>query len=283
MRKDQMKVDVRHASHPEAARSYDTQTLRRHFLIETVFAGGEIRLTYSHYDRMVIGGAMPLGEALSLAAPAAIGQETFLAERELGVLNVAGKGRVSVDGKIYDLSKYDCLYIGRGALDIRFESIDDHNSAKFYLVSTPAHQTHPSLLLTPDKARHLTPGEAETANKRSIYQYIHPEVCQSCQLTMGFTMLESGSVWNTMPSHTHDRRMEAYLYFDLDAGQRIFHFMGEPQQTRHMLVANEQAIISPPWSIHSGAGTSNYSFIWAMAGDNKSFTDMDHIAIADLR
>jgi 4-deoxy-L-threo-5-hexosulose-uronate ketol-isomerase len=279
-----MKVDVRHASHPEAVRSYDTETLRRHFLIDTVFAQGEIRLTYSHYDRMVIGGAMPIGQAaLVLAAPAAVGQETFLAERELGVLNVGGKGRVSVDGKIYDLAKYDCLYIGRGALDVRFESTESGNSAKFYLVSTPAHQTHPTVMLTRDQARHLAPGEAETANKRSIYQYIHPEVCQSCQLTMGFTMLESGSVWNTMPSHTHDRRMEAYLYFDLDADQRIFHFMGEPQQSRHMLVANEQAIISPPWSIHSGAGTKNYSFIWAMAGDNKSFTDMDHIAIADLR
>ena len=158
---------------------------------------------------------------------------------------------------------------------------DGHN--EFYLVSTPAHEVHPTVLLTRDKARHLTPGEAATANKRSIYQFIHPEVCQSCQLTMGFTMIDAGSVWNTMPAHTHDRRMEAYLYFDLEADQRVFHFMGEPQQTRHMLVASEQAVISPPWSIHSGAGTKNYSFIWAMGGDNKSFTDMDHIAISDLR
>ncbi|MDB5527360.1 MAG: kduI [Devosia sp.] len=278
-----MKVDVRHTSHPEAVRGFDTETLRRHFLVETVFAGGDVRLTYSHYDRMVIGGAMPVGEALPLSAPAAIGQATFLAERELGVLNVGGKGSISVDGKAYDLAKYDCLYIGKGATDIRFESADANDPAKFYLVSTPAHASYPTVLLTRDQARHQTPGEAETANKRSIYQYIHPEVCQSCQLTMGLTMLEAGSVWNTMPSHTHDRRMEAYLYFDLAADQRVFHLMGEPQETRHMLVANEQAIISPPWSIHSGAGTKNYSFIWAMAGDNKSFTDMDHIAVGDLR
>lgn len=278
-----MKIEVRHASHPDAVRGYDTETLRRHFLVETVFAVGEISLYYSHYDRMVIGGATPLDEALVLATPKEIGQESFLAQRELGVLNVGGRGRVVVDGQSHDLAKYDCLYVGKGIKDVRFESADHSNPAKFYLVSTPAHQTHPTVLLTRDMARHLAPGETATANKRSIYQYIHPEVCQSCQLTMGFTMLEAGSVWNTMPAHTHDRRMEAYLYFDLEADQRLFHFMGEPQETRHLLVANEQAIISPPWSIHSGAGTKNYSFIWAMAGDNKSFTDMDHIAIADLR
>jgi 4-deoxy-L-threo-5-hexosulose-uronate ketol-isomerase len=278
-----MKTDVRHASHPEAVRGYDTETLRRHFLVETVFEAGDIRLTYSHYDRMVIGGAMPTGSALTLTAPEAIGQETFLAERELGALNVGGAGSIVVDGRSYDLAKQDCLYIGKGAVNIRFESKDAGTPAKFYLVSTPAHAVHPTTLLRREQARHLTPGEAETANKRSIYQYIHPDVCQSCQLTMGLTMLESGSVWNTMPAHTHDRRMEAYLYFDIDPAQRVFHFMGEPQQTRHIVVAADQAIISPPWSIHSGAGTKNYSFIWAMAGDNKSFTDMDHIAIADLR
>lgn len=278
-----MQIDVRHASHPDAVRGFDTETLRRHFLVETVFSVGEIRLTYSNYDRMVIGGAMPLAAGLTLSAPKAIGQETFLSERELGVLNVGGAGRVVADGNAHALSKYDCLYLGRGSVDVRFESADAGNPAKFYLVSTPAHASHPTVLLTPERARRLTPGEAATANRRAIHQYIHPEVCQSCQLTMGFTRLETGSIWNTMPSHTHERRMEAYLYFDLDADQRVFHFMGEPQQTRHMVVANEQAIISPPWSIHSGAGTKSYSFIWAMAGDNKSFTDMDHIAVGDLR
>ena len=226
---------------------------------------------------------MPSAEALVLTAPKAVGQETFLAERELGVLNVGGAGKVTVDGAGHDIARLDCLYVGKGATDVRFESIDGRDPAKFYLVSTPAHARHPTVHLTRDKARHLTPGEAETANKRSIFQYIHPEVCQSCQLTMGFTMVDAGSIWNTMPSHTHDRRMEAYMYFNLDADQRVFHFMGEPQETRHMVVANEQAVISPPWSIHSGAGTKNCGFIWAMAGDNKSFTDMDHIAIGDLR
>jgi 4-deoxy-L-threo-5-hexosulose-uronate ketol-isomerase len=278
-----MKIDVRHASHPDAVRGYDTQTLRRHFLVETLFEGGEISLTYSHYDRMVIGGAQPLGEGLALAAPKAVGQDSFLAERELAALNVGGAGRVVVDGSSHELAKYDCLYVGRGARAVHFESVDAARPAKFYLVSTPAHATHPTVLLTREKARHLTPGDTATANKRSIFQYVHPDVCRSCQLTLGFTMLEAGSVWNTMPSHTHDRRMEAYLYFDLDPDQRVFHFMGEPQETRHMVVANEQAIISPPWSIHSGVGTKNYSFIWAMAGDNKSFTDMDHIPIGDLR
>ncbi|MGO7035767.1 5-dehydro-4-deoxy-D-glucuronate isomerase, partial [Rhizobium ruizarguesonis] len=196
-----MLIDVRHASHPEAVRDFDTETLRRHFLVETVFASGEIRLTYSHYDRMVIGGATPLGPGLTLTAPTAIGQETFLAERELGALNIGGAGRIIVDGTNYDLAKYDCLYVGKGAKDIRFESADAANPAKFYLVSTPAHQAHPTVLLTREKARHLTPGEAATANKRSIYQFIHPEVCQSCQLTLGFTMIEPGSVWNTMPAH----------------------------------------------------------------------------------
>ena len=278
-----MKIDVRHASHPEAVRAFDTEKLREQFLIETMFTHGEIVLTYSHYDRMVIGGAMPLDVPLVLSAPKAVGQERFLAERELGALNLGGAGRIRLDGTAYDLARLDCLYIGKGIVDVRFESVDPVDPAKFYLVSAPAHAVHPTVHLTPEKARQMTIGALETANRRSIFQFIHPEVCQSCQLTMGFTMLEPGSVWNTMPSHTHDRRMEAYLYFDVPADQRIFHFMGEGTQTRHLLVANEQAVISPPWSIHSGAGTSNYNFIWAMAGDNKNFTDMDHIAMSELR
>jgi 4-deoxy-L-threo-5-hexosulose-uronate ketol-isomerase len=278
-----MKIDVRHASHPEAVRAFDTEKLREQFLVETIFEPGEIELTYSHYDRMVLGGAMPLSTPLALSAPKPLGQDTFLAERELGALNVGGPGRIRLDGTTYDLARLDCLYIGKGIVEVLFESADPENPAKFYLVSAPAHAVHPTVHLTPEKARQMKVGALETANKRSIFQFIHPEVCQSCQLTMGFTMLEPGSIWNTMPSHTHDRRMEAYLYFDIPADQRIFHFMGEPTQTRHLLVGNEQAVISPPWSIHSGAGTSNYSFIWAMAGDNKNFTDMDHVAIGELR
>jgi len=278
-----MKIDVRHASHPEAVRAFDTEKLREQFLVETIFEPGEIVLTYSHYDRMVLGGATPLATPLTLTAPKPLGQETFLAERELGALNVGGPGRIRLDGTVYDLARLDCLYIGKGIVEVLFESTDPGNPAKFYLVSAPAHAIHPTVHLTPEKARQMKVGALETANKRSIFQFIHPEVCQSCQLTMGFTMLEPGSIWNTMPSHTHDRRMEAYLYFDIPVEQRIFHFMGEPTQTRHLLVSNEQAVISPPWSIHSGAGTSNYSFIWAMAGDNKNFTDMDHVAIGELR
>lgn len=278
-----MKTDVRHSSHPDHVRTFDTQALRDHFLIENLFVGGEINLTYTHYDRMIIGGAMPLQQPLVLEAPEAVGQETFLAERELGILNIGDAGRVILDGKTYDLNQYDCLYVGKGVKQVQFESLDSEEPAKYYLISTPAHAVLPAVHLTQKDARHLQLGDTTTANKRSIFQYIHPDVCQSCQLTMGMTMLDDGSVWNTMPSHTHDRRMEAYLYFNLPKDQRVFHLMGEPTQTRHMLVSNEQAVISPPWSIHSGAGTSNYTFIWAMGGDNKSFTDMDHIANSELR
>ena len=278
-----MKVDVRHAAHPQDVKRYDTQTLRDHFLVEHVFIADEISLTYSHYERMVIGGIMPASRTLVLEAPVAIGQDTFLAERELGAINLGGAGFIMVDGVRHDVARFECLYIGKGAVDVSFSSASGSDAAKFYIVSTPAHETHPTVLLKQDQVRKIAAGEKATANERTIFQYIHPEVCKSCQLTMGLTRLEEGSVWNTMPSHTHDRRSEAYLYFDLDPAHRVFHFMGEPQQTRHMLIASEQAIISPPWSIHSGAGTSNYSFIWAMGGDNKSFTDMDHLAISELR
>lgn len=278
-----MTIEVRHASHPTSVKGYDTAELRAHFLIETVFVPGAITLTYSHYDRMVIGGAMPEATPLTLEAPKAIGQPTFLAQRELGALNIGGPGRIIVDGTTHALSRLDCLYVGKGAANVTFESVDPADPAKLYLVSTPSHARHPTVLLTPQKANRLQLGDSETANRRAICQYIHPDVCQSSQLTMGFTMLEPGSIWNTMPAHTHDRRMEAYLYFDIHPEHRVFHFMGEPNETRHMVVANEQAIISPPWSIHSGAGTRNYSFIWAMGGDNRDFTDMDHLAIGELK
>ncbi|MDG4674812.1 5-dehydro-4-deoxy-D-glucuronate isomerase [Shinella sp. 838] len=278
-----MRVDVRHAAHPQDVKRYETEMLREHFLVETVFIADEICLTYSHYDRMIIGGIVPTSRALVIEAPAAVGQATFLAEREMGAINLGGTGSITVDGETYDIARFDCLYIGKGAADVSFSSASGSDPARFYIVSTPAHETHPNVLLKPDQVRRVSAGEKATANERTIFQYVHPDVCQSCQLTMGLTRLAEGSVWNTMPSHTHDRRSEAYLYFDMDPAHRVFHFMGEPQQTRHMLVASDQAIISPPWSIHSGVGTSNYSFIWAMGGDNKSFTDMDHLAISELR
>ncbi|MEK1850317.1 MAG: 5-dehydro-4-deoxy-D-glucuronate isomerase [Phyllobacterium sp.] len=278
-----MKVEVRQVSHPEAVRAYDTEGLRRHFLIENIFETDEIVLTYSHIDRLIIGGAVPATQSLTLTAPTAVGQEFFLAQRELGVINIGGSGRVLLDGSVHELDNRDCLYIGRGIVDVVFESVDATRPAKFYLLSTPAHATYESMLIKPEQANQLKLGKQLTANKRTIFQYVHPDVCDSCQLVMGLTQLEPGNMWNTMPCHTHDRRSEAYLYFDLADDQRVFHMMGEPAETRHLVVANEQAILSPGWSIHSGVGTANYAFIWAMGGDNKSFTDMDHIPMSALR
>lgn len=278
-----MDIEVRQAAHPDWVRTFDTDMLRAHFLVERIFVPDRIALTYSHHDRFVLGGATPLDTPLVLEAPKAIGQKTFLAQRELGVINLGGQGSVRVDGMLYSLARLDCLYVGRGAIDISFESDRADEPAKFYLVSAPAHATHPTCVIRKDEARHQDLGDVTTANRRGLYQFVHPDVCSSCQLSLGFTLLETGSVWNTMPCHTHDRRVEAYLYFDLADEHRVFHFMGEPTQTRHLVVAGEQAVLSPPWSIHSGAGTSRYGFVWAMAGDNRDFTDMDHLAIGELR
>jgi 4-deoxy-L-threo-5-hexosulose-uronate ketol-isomerase len=276
-------VEVRHASHPEAVRSFDTDRLRRHFLIESLFRPDAVTLTYSHIDRFVVGGAMPVSTALPLQALKPIGSDKFLRRRELGLLNVGGAGWVTVDGKSFEIAKLDALYVAMGAEDIRFQSVDSSQPAKFYLMSTPAHASHETRKIAIADARKIPLGARETANVRTIYQVIHPEVCKSCQLVMGFTVLEPGSVWNTMPSHLHDRRCEIYFYFDLQPETRVFHFMGEPAETRHLLVANEQAVLSPSWSLHSGVGTSNYTFVWAMAGDNQDFADMDALAMSDLR
>jgi 4-deoxy-L-threo-5-hexosulose-uronate ketol-isomerase len=278
-----MMIDVRQASHPEHAKGYDTAELRRHFLIESLFEAGAIRLTYSHVDRLVVGGATPLAGPLELPAPKAIGQKTFLARREIGICNVGGPGTVTVDGVGHPLGARDMLYVGMGAHAVSFSSASTSDPAKFYLVSTPAHASHPTRLIREKDANALELGNADTANMRTLRQYIIPGRVESCQLVMGLTTMKPGGVWNTMPSHVHDRRCEAYLYFGLPADQRVFHFMGEPQETRHLVVANEQAILSPGWSIHSGCGTSAYSFIWAMGGDNQDFTDMDMIAIGDMR
>lgn len=278
-----MTIDVRHATHPDWVRGFDTEALRRHFLVEALFVPGQVSLTYSHHDRFVLGGAMPSTAPLQLPVPKALGQPRFLAQRELGVINIGGAGRVRVDGSGYDLARLDCLYIGKSSQELAFESVSADEPAKFYMTSAPAHAVYPTRLIRMADARHQLLGDAATANCRNLYQAIHPEICDSCQLTMGFTLLEAGSVWNTMPCHTHDRRMEAYLYFDLPPEHRVFHYMGAPTETRHLVVASDQAVISPPWSIHSGVGTTNYGFIWAMAGDNKDFTDMDHLAIGELR
>jgi 4-deoxy-L-threo-5-hexosulose-uronate ketol-isomerase len=278
-----MTIEIRQASHPDAVKRFDTQEMRRHFLIEQVFAPGTVQLTYSHIDRLIVGGAMPMDQPIKLPTPKAVGTDSFLKRRELGVINIGGGGRVLVAGAAHELGRRDGLYIGMGAGEVVFESADADNPAKYYLVSTPAHATCETVKIPKEQANSFELGEQGTANRRTISQYIIPGVCQSCQLVMGLTQLEPGSMWNTMPCHTHDRRSEAYLYFDLGGDARVVHLMGEPNETRHLIVANEQAILSPGWSIHSGVGTSHYAFIWAMGGDNQDYTDMDMVAMSDLR
>jgi 4-deoxy-L-threo-5-hexosulose-uronate ketol-isomerase len=278
-----MMIEIRQVCHPEAVRRFSTEELRRHFLIEKIFSPGEVVLTYSHIDRLVIGGAMPSKERLVLPTPTAVGTEAFLKRRELGIINTGGVGRVVVGGATHDLARHDALYVSKEAGDVAFESANAEEPAKFYLVSTPAHAVYDTVKIPKEKANTIALGNQTTANKRTIYQYIIPGVCQSCQLVMGLTQLEPGSMWNTMPCHTHDRRSEAYLYFDLNEDHRVVHLMGEPTESRHLFVANEQAILSPGWSIHSGVGTSHYAFIWAMGGDNQDYTDMDMVAMSELR
>ena len=276
-------MEIRQVCHPEAVRRFSTEELRRHFLIERIFSPGEVVLTYSHIDRLVVGGAMPSKERLALPTPNAVGTDAFMKRRELGIINTGGVGRVAVGGKTHELAHHDALYVSKEAGDVAFETVNADEPAKFYLVSTPAHAVYETVKIPKEKANSIALGDQTTANKRTIYQYIIPGVCQSCQLVMGLTQLEPGSMWNTMPCHTHDRRSEAYLYFDLNEDHRVVHLMGEPNETRHLIVANEQAILSPGWSIHSGVGTSHYAFIWAMGGDNQDYTDMDMVAMSELR
>ena len=276
-------IDERQAAHPRDVKRYDTEALRQDFLVERIFVPGELTRTYSHYDRMIVGGATPVSKPLTLDPFAPTGTPFFLARRELGVINIGGAGTVTVDGKQFELPNLDALYVGLGAKEVSFSSADPANPAKFYLTSAPAHREAPHHLIRQSDANTLHLGSAETSNKRTIRQYIMPNTTGTNQLVMGMTALEPGSVWNSMPCHTHTRRMEAYLYFNLDPAHRVFHFMGEPTETRHLLVANEQAVISPNWSIHCGCGTSNYAFVWAMAGDNVEFTDMDAAPVETLR
>ena len=279
-----MTITVRQAVSPEEARGFDTDALRGHFLVPDLFAPNEIRMTYSHVDRAIVGGAFPRDGELVLKSSKPVGSDPFLTRREMGVFCIAGSGRVVLDGETHEMRATDCLYIPKGTADVRFVGGGDAaEPAKFYFVSTPAHYAYPARLITADDANRLDLGSGEEANQRILRQYIHPDICPSCQLVMGMTLIAEGSVWNTMPCHRHDRRSEFYLYFDMAKDTRIFHFMGEPDETRHLVVANEQAIISPGWSIHCGAGTARYGFIWAMAGDNQEFTDMDMVAMDELR
>ena len=278
-----MKLDIRYANHPEDVKKYTTDDLRRHFLIEQVFLPDEVSLTYSHIDRIIVGGVMPVAKALTLTAGKEMGVETFFERREGGLINIGGKGVITLDGKVFELNHQDGLYIGMGVKEILFKAADSVNPPKFYLNSAPAHCSYPTTLITLEAAKKVHLGSNETSNKRTINQYVHPDVVASCQLVMGMTILDTGSVWNTMPSHTHERRMEAYFYFDMAQDARVVHLMGQPSETRHIIMANEQAVLSPSWSIHSGVGTGSYTFIWGMCGENITFTDMDHIAMEDLR
>lgn len=261
----------------------NTAQLRDAFLTDRLMQDDTIRLLYTHYDRVIIGGACPVKQRLSLETHPELKADFFLQRREIGIINVGGKGKVHADDSAYPLNKLDCLYAGKGVKKLSFESDEPSEPALFYLLSTPAHAVYPIQFLPKEKALPTDMGSAETSNARTIYKYIHAEGIQSSQLVMGLTILKTGSVWNTMPAHTHTRRMEAYFYFDVPEQQRVFHFMGQPTETRHLLIANHQAIVSPPWSIHSGCGTSHYSFIWGMAGENYTYTDMDMVSISDLR
>jgi 4-deoxy-L-threo-5-hexosulose-uronate ketol-isomerase len=276
-------MQVRYAVGPNETRQFNTAELRENFLIETLFSPDTVQLCYSHYDRVIVGGAMPVNNPVDLPTYPELRSDFFLERRELGIINVGGAGSVTVDGQTYQLNKLDGLYVGRSSRRVTFASQSNDDPARFYLLSAPAHKDYPTQKAAQGDVFSAPMGSAEAANERTIYRYIHKDGLQSCQLVMGLTILKAGSVWNTMPSHVHDRRMEAYFYFDLDPAHRIVHLMGQPAETRHLMVANHQAIISPPWSIHSGCGTSNYSFIWGMAGENLDYADMDLIAIADLR
>ncbi len=275
--------EVRYAAHPEDAKSYDTKRLRRDFLIEKVFAEDEVNLVYSMYDRMVVGGAMPVKEELLLEAIDPLKAPHFTTRREIGIFNVGGPGTVKVGEESYDLDYKEALYIGRGERDVIFASNDANNPAKFYINSTTAHKEYPCKKVTKVDADILALGSLEESNDRVINRMIVQKTLDSCQLQMGMTELKPGSVWNTMPAHIHSRRMEAYFYFEVPKGQAVCHFMGEPSETRHIWMQGEQAVLSPEWSIHAAAATHNYTFIWGMGGENQDYGDQDFFEITDLK
>lgn len=275
--------EERYAAHPDDAKNYDTSRLRKEFLVENVMIDGEIHLTYSQYDRYIVGGAVPKSVALKLESIDPLKSEFFCERRELGIINVGGKGFITVDGTRYNLDFKEALYAGRGSKEVIFESENPNEAAHFYINSAPAHKEYPTKKVTLQDAEVLEAGRAEESNARCINKLLVNSVVQTCQLQMGLTELKSGSVWNTMPAHTHSRRMEAYFYFQVPGEQAICHFMGDPKETRHIWMQNEQAVLSPAWSIHSAAGTSNYCFIWGMAGENLNYGDMDIVKPDQLR
>jgi len=278
-------MEIRQPIHSDHARTLDTTGLRQQFLVETMFKPDEATLTYSQIDRIIVGGIQPVTQAVRFSPELGrhTGTDFFLQRRELGLINIGGAARVTVDGQVYDIAPREALYVGQGAKEIVFESVDPQQPAKLYFNSAPAHTSYPTRKITQAQASPETLGSAETSNRRTIYKYLVPDVLPTCQLLMGLTQLEPGSLWNTMPCHTHARRMEVYFYFDMSEQAAVFHMLGEPTETRHLVVRNEQAVISPSWSIHSGVGTQAYTFIWGMVGENQVFKDMDHVPMTTLR
>ncbi|WP_413249493.1 5-dehydro-4-deoxy-D-glucuronate isomerase [Sinomonas flava] len=279
-------MEQRYATSPDQLPHFDTAELRERFLIEDVFVPGEVKVVYTHHDRIILGGAVPAGRELPLPTFDELRAEYFLANREVGIVNVGGTGTVTADGEEFTMPHGACLYVGRGTRDIAFADApegEEAAGAQFYLFSAPAHTTYPTQLVLRGEGTVLELGDQLTSNRRTLNQYIHEKGVESCQIVMGVTELHPGSMWNTMPAHTHDRRTECYLYFDVPQDARVLHLMGEPDETRHLMVADRQAVISPSWSLHSGVGTAAYSFVWAMAGENQSFTDMDAVPVTSLR
>ncbi len=276
-------MEVRFQQSPKETKGMDTEQLRENFLVPNLMQDDTIQLVYSHYDRVIIGGVKPVNKTIALPNHNELKADFFLQRRELGIINVGGAGIVIADGKEFAVNKLDCVYLGKETNDVKFKSKSKKEPALLYLMSAPAHHKYPNKLMTKEKASPVNLGDVSTSNKRTIYKYIHLDGIKSCQLVMGLTVLEPGSVWNSVPPHTHTRRMEVYFYFDVQPEHRVFHFMGQPQETRHLVMNNHEAVISAPWSMHYGCGTSNYGFIWGMAGENQVFSDMDPAPIATLK
>jgi 4-deoxy-L-threo-5-hexosulose-uronate ketol-isomerase len=276
-------MKVLHSIHQDDFKQYDTTRIRQQFLLDDIMQGDAISLIYTHYDRMIVGGAVPLQNSLQLGSYENLKADYFLERREMGIINVGGEAIITTNEQEHRLEKLDCLYIGKGTRKVSFASADVQQPAVLYILSAPAHADYPVTLLKKEAAESNELGSLETSNSRTIHRYIHKNGIKSCQLVMGLTLLKPGSVWNTIPPHTHDRRMEAYFYFDVPDGQVVFHYMGQPGETRHIVIKNLQAVVSPPWSIHAGSGTSNYGFIWGMAGENLEYGDMDGVGVGDLK
>jgi 4-deoxy-L-threo-5-hexosulose-uronate ketol-isomerase len=275
-------MEIRHAVHPEQAKTFDTETIRENFIIRELFSAGKFRLVYSYYDRLIVGGIQPASPVKLEVDKQIIGSKFLLERREMGIINIGGEGTITVDGNRHVLGKKDGLYVGSGSRELLFAGADKTEPAKYYLLCAPAHHSYPTTKISIKDSEPLRLGSDEQSNRRTIYKYIHPDGVRSCQLVMGLTILEPKNVWNTMPTHTHQRRIEAYFYFDFPEDDLVVHFMGPPSETRHLILRSEEAVLSPSWSIHSGVGTRSYTFIWGMAGENQTFSDMDDVPMASL-